>query len=137
MPLYAIFQLPLTPHVTGSTSCEFHTHCFSNNDSNFCPKLPVQKLHGATLDTLKFIEIFWFFVVFSIQSFEYTLIYLREWFDFMNSPFKKFACLSLQKEVNFDPIIACFKLLGVQFDGDKLYEEFASLHSEKNPIIFQ
>jgi hypothetical protein len=43
------------------------------------------------------------------------LVFLREWFDFKNSPF------------NFEQIAACFKLFGVQFDGDKLYEEFASL----------
>jgi hypothetical protein len=29
-------------------------------------------------------------------------VYLKEWFDFKNSPFRTFSCLSLQEEVTFD-----------------------------------
>jgi hypothetical protein len=37
-------------------------------------------------------------------------------------------------EVNFEHIVACFKLLGAQFDGDKLYEEFASLRKIRTAL---
>jgi hypothetical protein len=45
--------------------------------------------------------------------------------NFNRSNESLFKCLSLKKEVNFEQIAACFKLLGVQFDADKLYEEIA------------
>jgi hypothetical protein len=49
--------------------------------------------------------------------------YLKEWFDFKNSPFRTFSGLSLQE----DQLVACFKKLEVAFDGDQMYEEFATL----------
>jgi hypothetical protein len=63
----------------------------------------------------------------AIKIYERALSYLKECFDFKNSPFRTFSCLSLQKEVTFDQLVACFKKLEVTFDGDQLYEEFAPL----------
>jgi hypothetical protein len=60
------------------------------------------------------------FEIAAMKVYERAIVYLRKWFDLKNSPFKTFKCLSLQMEVNFKQIVACFKLLGRQFDGDKL-----------------
>jgi hypothetical protein len=45
--------------------------------------------------------------------YERALSYLKECFDFKNSPFTTFICLSSQEEVTFDQLVACFKKLEV------------------------
>jgi hypothetical protein len=63
----------------------------------------------------------------AIKIYERALSYLKEWFDFKNSPFRTSSCLSLQEEVTFDQLVASFKKLKAAFDGNQLYEEFATL----------
>jgi hypothetical protein len=70
------------------------------------------------------------FEIAAMKAYERALFRLKKWFDFKNSSIKTFKRLILQKEMNFEQIVACFKLLGVQFDGGCKHTQ------RKTPLFF-
>jgi hypothetical protein len=59
----------------------------------------------------------------SKNSYERALIYLNKWFDFENSIFKKFSCLNLDKELNYNEINEICVALNISVDRDALFDE--------------